>query len=122
MPAGIPPSTPNVQKLGVVAGVNHLREINLDGMELEFVRQVYLNEKTAHEVKQASKDDLLLTAHGSYFINLNAVEKQKVHESKERILKAARMLWLAGGYSLTFHAAYYLKDEKSVVYDKVKSQ
>lgn len=121
-PAGIPPSTPNILKGGVVSGVNHLREIHLDGMELEFVRQVYLTEKSAEEVKKAAKEDLLLTAHGSYFINLNAHEQEKIQASKDRILKAARMLWLAGGYSVTFHPAFYLKDDPSVVYATVKKQ
>ena len=121
-PAGIPPIILHPHTGGVVSGINYLREINLDGTELEFVRQVYLNEKSADEVKKAAKDDLLLTAHGSYFINLNSAEKEKIHASKDRILKAARMLHLAGGYSLTFHAAYYLKDEKEAVYNKVKTQ
>lgn len=117
-PAGIPPSS----EKGVVAGISQLRKLDLTGMELEFVQQVYLTETLAKKLKSSVQDDILLTAHGSYYINLNAQEKEKIHMSKERILKAARMLYLAGGYSLTFHAAFYLQKEPKQVYEQVKKE
>lgn len=117
-PAGIPPSS----EKGVVSGISQLRKFDLTGMELEFVQQVYLTETLAKKLKSSAQDDILLTAHGSYYINLNAQEKEKIHMSKERILKAARMLYLAGGYSLTFHAAFYLQKEPKQVYEQVKKE
>jgi deoxyribonuclease-4 len=68
------------------------------------------------------KSDVTMTCHGSYYINLNAVEKEKIGASRGRILDAAKIARLAGGWSMTFHAAFYLKDEQSVVYNKVKEQ
>ncbi len=121
-PAGIPNSTPNKEKVGVIGGTNYLREINLDGMELEFVQQVYLKEDSAKEVRKAAKDDLLLTAHGSFFINLNSQEKEKIGASRARILQAAKMLNFAGGYSVTFHPAFYMKKSPEATYGQVKEQ
>ena len=119
MPAGIPPETPD---RNAINGVNFLKEINLDGMEMEFVHSVWLKDDDALKVKLVAKDDLLLTAHGSYYINLNAEEKEKVGASRTRILQAAKALNLAGGYSLTFHPAYYLKQPVTQVYKQVKQQ
>ena len=121
-PAGIPPDTPNLQKVGALGGTKHLRKLNLDGMELEFVHSVWLKEEEAEKINLEKKDDLLLTAHGSYYINLNAVEKEKIGASRSRIFQAAKMLNFAGGYSLTFHAAFYLKQNPDLVYKQVKDQ
>ncbi len=118
--AGIPLSTPdrNTQN-----GVRYIKELGLDSMELEFVRSVNLNEESAKEVNEIrKKNDVALTCHGSYFINLNAKEPQKRGASRQRILDAAHIANRAGAWSLTFHAAYYLKMEKEAVYNTVKEQ
>ncbi len=104
-------------------GVQAVRNLGLECMELEFVHNVNLNEQSAaivNDVRQ--KNDVTLTAHGSYYINLNAVEKEKIGASRGRILDAAKMTRLAGGWSVTFHAAFYLKDEQSAVFSKVQGQ
>jgi deoxyribonuclease-4 len=46
----------------------------------------------------------------------------KVKASIERILATTRIGYLAGASSITFHAAYYMKDESAKVYDAVKEQ
>lgn len=116
--AGIPLST---QEKNVVNGIKRVRELGLDANELEFVRMVFLTEKTAVAVKEAAKkEDVLLTCHGQYFINLNSQEKAKVEASKKRIYKAAKMAYLAGASSMTFHAAYYMQQDPEKVYLKVK--
>lgn len=118
-PAGIPHSTP---ESGTEAGVKQVRKLGLGAMELAFVRSVYLNERSAPKLADVAKEkDVVLTAHASYFLNLNSKEKEKIEASKKRILEAARMMWLAGGWSITFHPAFYLKDPPSVVYSRVKS-
>ena len=115
---GIPICT---DKRTTLDGISQVRKLGLDAMELEFVQSVNISEALAPQVKaQAKKDDLLLTAHGQYFINLNAQEQVKLDASKERINKAARILHLCGGYSLVFHAAFYLKQDKEAVFKTVK--
>ncbi len=118
--AGIPFGTPNRNTQN---GVKHLRTIGLDAMELEFVRSVNLNEESASEVNKLRKEnDIALTCHGSYYINLNAKEAQKRGASRSRVLQAADMANKAGAWSLTFHAGYYLNMEKDSVYNNIKEQ
>jgi deoxyribonuclease-4 len=68
----------------------------------------------------AARKKVVLTAHGPYFINLNAVEPEKVHMSKERILQTARIAALFGARSITFHAAFYLKSTPAETHAVVK--
>src|SRR3989344_464546 len=92
--AGIPIST---EDRSTVNGIKRVKELNLGAMELEFVRMVNLNEKTAVPVKKTSEEEkVALTCHGQYFINLNAQEKAKLEASKKRIFNAAKIAYLAG--------------------------
>lgn len=116
--AGIPLSTvpSNTEN-----GISRVRELGLGAMELEFVKGVHVKkEKTAGVREVAEKEKIVLTCHGSYYINLNALEKEKLGASKERILQAAKIANACGAWSLTFHAAYYMKLEKEKVFENVK--
>ncbi len=118
--AGIPISAHGMK---TPEGIAAVRGLGLEAMELEFVHSVNLTPQTAEMAEEARrKSDVTMTCHGSYYINLNAVEKEKIGASRGRILDAAKIARLAGGWSMTFHAAFYLKDEQSVVYNKVKEQ
>jgi deoxyribonuclease-4 len=115
--AGIPLSTP---KRSTVDGIIHVKNLGLDAMELEFVRGVNLSPELAKKVKYvAKKNDVLLTAHAPYYINLNAKEKEKVEASKRRIIQSAERLYQAGGWSVVFHAGYYLKQPPESVYQRI---
>jgi deoxyribonuclease-4 len=116
--AGIPISTP---RPGTLEGLKRVKELGLECMELEFVRQVHLNEESAKPVKESARElDIELTVHAPYFINLNSLEDKKREESIGRILKSARIGALAGAKSVTFHAAFYMGQDKEKVYGAVK--
>jgi deoxyribonuclease-4 len=118
--AGIPLSTP---KRSTIDGIVHVRNLGLDAMELEFVRGVNLKPELAKKIKYvARKHDILLTAHAPYYINLNAAEKAKVEASKKRIIQSAERLYDAGGWSVVFHAGYYLKQDPAKVYERIKGE
>jgi deoxyribonuclease IV len=118
--AGIPLSA---KEMGSREGIARVRELNLDSMELEFVRGVRMTKETALAVNDAAKKNrIVLTAHGPYFINLNSNEHAIIEASVKRILDTARVADICGGYSITFHAGYYLKMEKESVYDTIKKQ
>ena len=92
-------------------------------MELEFVHSVFLKEESAKRVGKLAKDnDIILTAHAPYYVNLNAREAEKVEASKYRILQSARMLNFAKGYSVVYHPGFYFKDDTKKVYDKIKKE
>lgn len=98
-----------------------LDEMKLDGIELEFVHGVRMSENSQKVVKEASKK-FLITAHGPYYINLNAKEQEKIDASITRIIDTAIMAQKAGAYSITYHAAFYMGNDKKTVFDRIKKQ
>ncbi len=103
--------------------LNVIKKLGLGCMEVEFVRGVRMNEKTQLELNELSKSlDVVLSAHGPYYINLNAKEEEKIEASIKRVLDTARVAHQFGGYSITFHAAFYLGQDKDKVYKQVKKQ
>jgi deoxyribonuclease-4 len=116
--AGIPVSA---KSRSTEAGIERIAELGLGCMEVEFVQGVKMSPQVAVSVGElAARKNVVLTAHGPYFVNLNAVEPQKVHMSKERILQTARIAALFGARSITFHAAFYLKNTPAETYAVVK--
>lgn len=97
-----------------------LDELKLDGMELEFVHGIRISEKSKNQVKNASKNKVL-TAHAPFYINLNAKEPEKIESSIKYITDTAELTKELGGYSITYHAAYYMGKDKEKVYETVKS-
>ena len=118
--AGIPSST---KQPTTANGVKRVAELGLGAMELELVYSVGLNNLTAKEVRKVAEElNVALTCHGSFYINLNSQEPAKVHASEKRILEAADMANKAGAKSVTFHPAFYLKQDPKEVYQKVKTR
>lgn len=117
--AGMPIRTD--KKKGYEDAFRILDEMNLDGIEVEFVQGVRMSEKSKELVKNASKERLF-TAHGPFFINLNAREPEKIEASIQRIIDTATVANEFGGYSITYHAAFYLNNDKEIVYKRVVEQ
>ncbi len=116
--AGVPRSSP---KKSTIEGLKHLKNLGLDCMELEFVQGVRMKPELARKVKKIKEDlGLELTVHAPYFINLSSFEEEKIKKSIERIVDSARIGFLAGARSVTFHAAFYQDIPKEKVYDNVK--
>ncbi len=115
---GIPLSSPAPRSME--NGLRRIAQLGLDGMEIEYVRGVILDlEKLRNLGKLARELKLTLTAHAPYYINLFAKEKPKVDKSYQYILDTARALDTAGGYSVVFHAAYYMGGRPEDVYPAV---
>lgn len=109
------------QKFTYKTGIAYLKSIGLDSMELPFVRSVNVTDKNRGEIlKEREALDFYLSAHGSYFINLNADEYEKQEQSMERIQKGAIALKSVGGKSLVFHAGYYLSDSHEETYSTIR--
>ena len=105
---------------GYNEGLKIIKEMDLDGMEVEFVHGVKMNEQTQNFVKEFSKENnLTITCHGPFYINLNSLEEDKIEASIQRILETARVGKNIGAYSITFHAAFYMKKNPDEVYKTV---
>ena len=100
-----------------------LKEMDLDGMELEFVHGVRMNDATRKLVAESVKqNNFYLTAHGPFYINLNSKEDDKVDASVQRIIETALAAKDTGAFSITYHAAFYMGQDKDIVFEKVKKQ
>ncbi|WMJ82162.1 TIM barrel protein [Clostridium sp. MB40-C1] len=119
--SGLPIGKDNM-KFNYKLGIEYLKSIGLDAMELPFVRSVNVTEKNYKEILDTKfENDFYLSAHGSYFINLNADEEEKQEKSLERIIKGAEALKKVKGRSLIFHPGFYLKDSKEETFETIKN-
>lgn len=116
--AGIPIST---NPRDTINGIKQVNELKLGGMELEFVHSVNIKEDKTREVKKTAIDNnVILTCHGQYYINLNSLEKAKLEASKQRICNAGKIADMCGAYSLVFHAGFYQEQTKEQTYETIK--
>ena len=116
--AGIPISA---KGSGTAEGIEEVKNLGLGTMELEFVRSINITKQKAPDVKKAAeKNNIVLTCHAPYFINLNSSEKAKLKASIQRILNSARIANLCGAWSVTFHPGFYQKSTKEDTYKKIR--
>lgn len=108
-PAGVPPffrtlgaQLPDVPLL--------LHEEGLDAFEYQAVRWGQLpqmKQESAEQLgREAKKNGVQLSLHGSYFVNL-AGKKEVVEESKRRLVACATAARWMGAYVVVFHLGYY---------------
>ena len=114
--AGIPLSAGNK---GYKRGFEVLDDMQLDGLELEFVHGVRISDGSREDVKNSGK---VITAHAPFYVNLNSREPEKVDASVQRIIETAEMTNYLGGWSITYHAGFYLGEDKESVFNKIVKQ
>ncbi len=117
-PAGIPTT---VKKGGLKEGIIEVKRLGLDAMEIEFVRKVFLSERGAREVRGVAESlGVVLTVHAPYYINLATGDGAKFEASVQRVLESARIGYLAGAWSVCFHAGYYRGEAPESVYPRIR--
>jgi len=117
-PAGVPPlfrilraRMPDVPRL--------LREENLDAFEYQAVRWGQKPQMKREDAKrlgaEARKNDVLLSVHGSYYVNLCG-KKEVAESSKKRLIACATAANWMGAYVVVFHTGFYGRLEKSYAF------
>ncbi len=117
-PAGVPPmfrlmgaDLPDVPRL--------LREEGLDALEYEAVRwgpKPQIRQELAQKLGAAAREnDVRLSLHGSYFINLSGT-KDVVEASKRRLIASATAADWMGAYVMVFHTGFYGRFEKEYAF------
>ncbi len=103
-PAGYPLDSPKEEAF------RYLRSIGLDGMEYQAVRSIPKNRELLKWIReQASENDVVLSLHAPYAINLASEDPKKREASVGRILSAAEAAHRMGARHVTFHPGYYGK-------------
>jgi deoxyribonuclease IV len=111
---GSPISTPK-KPGGSVGAILRLKEIGLDALELGWVRAVRVSEETCKAIKDcAAEQDVKISIHAPYYINLNATDEEWVN-SRKRIMDAAFYGNLAGATDIIFHPGSYFERPPSEV-------
>jgi deoxyribonuclease-4 len=117
-PAGVPPmfrlmgaTTADVPKL--------LHEEGLDAFEYQASRwgpKPQIKQEDAERLGAESiKNDVKLSMHGSYFVNLSG-KKEVVEASKRRLIACATAADWMGAYVVVFHTGFYGKFEKDFAF------
>lgn len=111
---GNPISTP--KNSGSVGGVQRIRELGLSALELAWVQSVRVSDEMCARIRAAAEiNDVALSVHAPYFINLNA-EPALWAAGRERLLAAARAGYKAGATDIVFHPGSYMKATPQVAY------
>ncbi|MEM5874863.1 MAG: TIM barrel protein [Candidatus Aenigmatarchaeota archaeon] len=117
-PAGIPLST---KTKNTIEGIKTVKELGLNAMEIEFVRNIYIKKEATEEIKNIANElDVKLSIHAPYFINLLSENEKTVKRSKELIIECLEIGELINAEFVVIHAAYYGKLEKNVAFEKMK--
>ncbi|MGD6852903.1 MAG: TIM barrel protein [Candidatus Bathyarchaeia archaeon] len=113
-PAGVPPM---FRVLGAKTNDTPrlLHEEGLDAFEYQAVRwgpKPQIKEVEARKLgEEAHKNDVRLSMHGSYFINLSG-KREVIEASKRRMIAGATAADWMGAYVMVFHTGFYGKFEK----------
>ena len=98
-----------------------LRAEELDAFEYAAVRWGQVPQIKREDAEalgaEAKRNNVVLSLHGSYFINL-AGEKEVAEASKRRLIACAQAAGWMGAYVVVFHAGFYGKNGKAETYRK----
>ena len=96
-----------------------LREEGLDALEYEAVRwgpKPQISQELAQKLGTAAKEnDVQLSLHGSYYINLSG-KRDIVEASKRRLIASAIAADWMGAYVMVFHTGFYGRFEKGFAF------
>ncbi len=117
--AGTPLTTPRPG--GTVKGIEYAASLGIKAMEIEWVQSVPREPRRMAEIRAAAEaNDVSLTVHAPYYVNLNSPEPAKLTASIKRVTDALTMAQLCGAWSVCVHAAFYLKDSPEKALDRVR--
>ena len=94
---------------GSVGAVLRSAELNLYALELGWVRAVRVSPETCAAIQATARaQDVLISVHAPYFINLNA-DDEEWPKSRQRLMDAAHYGNLAGASDIVFHPGSYFE-------------
>ncbi len=118
--AGVSDSSPQTS---TVSALDHIRGLGLDALEAEFVRGVKIRTETANKIRDKAADlGLALSVHAPYYISFNSPEAGTRLQSRDHLLRSARMAREMGARSVVFHAGYYGVSTPEQAYATMKTE
>lgn len=115
-PAGIPLSC---KGRTVRDGIIYTRNLELDAMEVQFVRGIRMTEEEAKKVREtAQQAGVELHCKAPYYLNL-AGDEQNVEMSFNKILAAGKLAHEMGAQTVVFHPGFYAELSKEETMDRI---
>lgn len=107
-----------------ISTLEKYRGLGFGACEIAFTYSVYIKRKEdALKIgKAAERLGIKLSIHAPYWINLNSEDKEKVEQSKERILRCCEVGTWLNVHRVVFHPGYYGKMDKEKTYRNIKNQ
>lgn len=95
----------------------------MDAFEIAWVQSVRVKDETCAAIKAAAgENDVRVSVHAPYFINLNSLTSELMAKSDARLLAAARKGFLAGARDIIFHPGSYHEQPPEQVYARAKQK
>ncbi len=111
---GSPIGTPK-KPGGSVGAIGFSKSIGLTAFELGWVQSVRVSEETCAAIRATgAAEDVALSVHAPYFINLNAAADEWP-KSRKRLMDAAHYGNLAGATDIIFHPGSYFGNDPAKV-------
>ncbi|MBI4392259.1 MAG: TIM barrel protein [Euryarchaeota archaeon] len=104
-PAGVPLSC---KGRTVMEGIQHVQELGLNAMEVEFVRGIRMDEAYATEAGRLARDlGVRLSVHSPYYTNLASDDEKTIQKSIDKITLSGKMADLMGADVVVCHPGFY---------------
>lgn len=117
-PAGIPLSC---KGRTVRDGIIYTRNLELDAMEVQFVRGIRMTEEEALKVRETAEEaGVELHVKAPYYINL-AGDERNVEMSAQKILATGKLADVMGAQTVVFHPGFYGEMGKEETTNRVVS-
>ncbi|WP_320056875.1 deoxyribonuclease IV [Methanothermobacter thermautotrophicus] len=95
-----------------------IRAMGLDAYEYQATYGLRLKNENAVRIHENSvKNDVLVSMHGPYYINLSSAKKETVEKSIERLFDCVVTGKLMGAYRIVFHPGFYGEQGKAGALD-----
>ncbi|MDE1848729.1 MAG: TIM barrel protein [Nanoarchaeota archaeon] len=105
-----------------ISNLEKYHDLGLRACEIAFTYGAYIKNKEDAEAigKKAKELRIKLSIHAHYWINLNSEEKEKIEQSKQRILECCKVGTWLGAECVVFHAGFYGGD-KEKAFNNIKT-
>lgn len=89
---------------------DYVRELGLEAYEYQATYGVRIQKQSALKLAEnAQKNDIRVSMHGPYYINLSAQKEDVLERSIARLVQSARAADWIGAYRIVFHPGFYTK-------------
>jgi deoxyribonuclease-4 len=106
--------------LGYEEGIPLIAEKGLTALEVEFTHGVNMKNDSAKKIGKLAKDNnITLSVHAPYYINLASKEKEKIKASIKRILDSCERAHYLGASPVVYHSGFFQDQDRKLVREKI---